>query len=333
MEVLNLVNNPAANCFRNQVEALADLGVSSDTLSPPLRGEPPSGWTEQSRSVFDYLRFHPTVLRQAIDGYDLVHANYGLTAPAAVTQPIRPVVISLWGSDLLGQFGWVSRICARFADAVIVMSSRMATALSTSTPTFVIPHGVDMDLFSPQPRAQAREAVGWDRAGKHVLFPYPTARDVKDYPRARRVVAAVERQLDDAVTLHTLTGIDHERMPQFMNAADALLLTSKHEGSPATVKEALACNRPVISTDVGDVAERIAGVEYSAVCRTDAELVESLQWVLESGATASNGRAAVRGLSLEATGEQIHDVYRAVLSGTARSDRPTGGTLAAVATP
>lgn len=331
MEVLNLVNNPEANCFRNQVEALADLGVSSDTLSPPRRGDPAAGWTEQSRSVFDYLRFHPTVLRQALDGYDLVHANYGLTAPSAIAQPIRPVVISLWGSDLLGEFGWVSRICARFADAVIVMSSRMAAALSTSTPTYVIPHGVDTDLFSPQPRAQAREAVGWDREGKHVLFPYPTARDVKDFPRAERVVAAVQRQLDDPVTLHTVTGVEHERMPQFMNAADALLLTSKHEGSPATVKEALACNRPVISTDVGDVAERLAGVEYSAVCRTDAELVESLQWVLESGAIAANGRAAVSDLSLEATAEQIRGVYRTVTSDRATAEPPAGGGVATVA--
>lgn len=333
MQVLNLVNNPKANCYRNQIEGLADLGVSSDTLSPTIRGEPASGWTDESRSVFDYLRFHPTVLRRALDGYDLVHANYGLTAPAAVTQPIRPVVISLWGSDLLGEFGWLSRLCARFADAVIVMSSRMAAALSTSTPTYVIPHGVDTDLFSPQPRAQAREAVGWDRTGKHVLFPYPTARDVKDFPRAQRVVAAVQRELDDPVTLHTVTGLEHDRMPQFMNAADALLLTSKHEGSPATVKEALACNRPVISTDVGDVAERLAGVEYSAVCRTDAELVESLRWVLESGELASNGRAAVSDMSLEATAEQIRAVYQTVLPGTAETEPPTGGGEATVATP
>src|SRR5712664_1222709 len=58
-----------------------------------------------------------------------------------------------------------------------------------------------------------------------------------------------------------MTGIPNAEVPVWLNASDVLLLTSMHEGSPTIVKEALACGLPVVSVDVGDVAERIEGVE------------------------------------------------------------------------
>ena len=52
-----------------------------------------------------------------------------------------------------------------------------------------------------------------------------------------------------------LDEIDNKEIPKIINMSDAFILSSYFEGSPTVVKEALCCNVPVISTDVGDVKE------------------------------------------------------------------------------
>jgi glycosyltransferase involved in cell wall biosynthesis len=309
MNVLNLVTNPHAQFFEQQVATLEELGVTERTLAVPgTRRTTDEG--DDSRSPLDYVRFYPRVLRRSLDGYDVVHANYGLTAPAALAQPTRPVVLSLWGSDLLGSVGWLSRRCARLSDAVIVMTEGMAAELG-GVDSHVIPHGVDLDRFRPIPQADARDHVGWDRDAAQVLFPYSKGRPVKDYPRAEAVVRAARERLDGPVELQTLFDVPHDRMPLYMNAADALLLTSKHEGSPNSVKEAMACNLPVVAAAVGDVPERLDGVADSFVCRTDAAFVDHLVDVLDRR-VRSDGRRHVESLGLERMGERILTVYESV---------------------
>lgn len=308
MRVLNLVTNEHSRFFEHQVATLERRGVDCTTIEVPGTRDQTDDNTN-TRSATDYLRLYPRALRASFGEYDLLHANYGLTAPAALAQPNLPVVVSLWGSDLMGRFGRVSKWCAEQADAAIVMSDQMAEMLDC--PADVIPHGVDLDLFEPAPQQPAREAVDWHADTKHVLFPYPAEREVKNYPRAKRVVERVRQRYDGAVELQTLYNQPHERMPTFMNAADALLLTSRREGSPNATKEALACNLPVVTTPVGDVREQLAGVEPSAVCETDDQLVDALLGILRVE-TRSNGREAAREMSVEQMGEDIEAVYRRV---------------------
>lgn len=308
MHVLNLVTNPDAPFFEQQVAALRRRGVTSTTLG--VDGERlVTDDDEGSRSVLDYARFYGRVLRMSTATYDVVHANYGLTAPMALAQPNRPVVVSLWGSDLLGDLGRVSRWGARRADAVIVMSQEMADRLDVEC--HVIPHGIDLTLFRPIPRRQARESVGWRDDARHVLFPYAVQKPIKDHPRAERVVERARTRRDEEIVLQTLHDVPHGRMPLYLNAADALLLTSKSEGSPNSVKEALACNLPVVATDVGDVREHLSGVDPSHVCENDEALVDGLVDVLERGDPA-DGRAAVTALGLDRMAERIQSVYHSV---------------------
>ena len=308
MNVLNLVTNEDARFYKQQVSILEERGVSCTTLSVPNDHE--HGEDVDGRSVSDYVRFYPETLKHSFDSYDLIHANYGLTGPAAVFQPNLPVVLSLWGSDLLGKYGPVSKLCARRSDAVIVMSDHMADELGQDC--HVIPHGVDLEKFVPQPQREARAELGWDHEAHQVLFPYPPSQAVKNPERAERVVEAARERLEKPVELQYVSGEPHSRMPIYMNAADALLLTSDREGSPNSVKEAMACNLPIVSTDVGDVRERLTGVTHSFVGERDADLVDHLVSVLDAGAE-SNGREVVRELSVERMGEQIKDVYRTVL--------------------
>ncbi|WP_424020059.1 glycosyltransferase (plasmid) [Halorientalis pallida] len=312
LDVLNFVTNQEAQFYERQLQTLASFGVTPTTVAVPGKSHSASvkAGTTGHRSLLDYARFGTRALRHSLGDYDLLHANFGLTAPPAVVQPRLPVVLSLWGSDLLGEYGWVTRRLVPHVDAVIVMSDRMAAELDREC--HVIPHGVDLDTFVPRPQAQARAELDWSDSEKHVLFPYPPKREVKDFPRAERVVDRARDRLDESITLQTISDVPHSEMPTYMNAADVLLLTSKREGSPNTVKEAMACNTPVVATAVGDVPERLDGVTPSAVGRTDPELVDGLVEVLRAD-ERSNGRDHARDLSLERMGERIRTVYDDVL--------------------
>ncbi|MFP8956779.1 glycosyltransferase [Natrialbaceae archaeon A-CW3] len=310
MKVLNLVTNERSPFYQDQVHILEEMGVYQTTVSPRRVGSDPFG-TYGTRSLVDYLPLLTDTLKESLKKYDVLHANYGLTAPFALAQLRRPVVISFWGSDLIGHYGWFNKSCARYGDEVIVMSKEMAKRFDEDV--HIIPHGVDIHMFRPIDQPEAVADIGWDPSSKHILFPYPGRRDVKNHDLAVAVADRVDETLDDRVELHVLNGVEHDRVPLYMNAADVMIMTSKREGSPNTIKEALACNLPIISTDVGDVAERLSNVDLSYVCNEEDEFVERISSVIERGGR-SNGRDHVRHLSLENMGERILDVYEQALS-------------------
>jgi glycosyltransferase involved in cell wall biosynthesis len=290
--------------FENQVEALERRGVTCTTVGVPGSHDP-----EDPRTATDYLRYLPRVLGRSLDGYDLVHANLGLVGPFALAQPTRPVVLTLWGSDLMGERRWLgalSRASARAADAVVLPSPAMSPALSCEHA--VVPFGIDLEQFRPIDRQRARERVGWDTEATVLLFPYHTGRPEKDYPRAERVVAAA----DVDVELRTVSGVPYREMPHYLNASDAVLVTSTRESGPMVVKEAAACDVPVVSTDVGFVREQLADVENSRVCTSDRELAAAIEAVVE-GSARSNGREVLDGLGLDAMGERLTRLYGRVL--------------------
>jgi glycosyltransferase involved in cell wall biosynthesis len=105
-----------------------------------------------------------------------------------------------------------------------------------------------------------RRQLGWRSDAFHVLFASSNGDPVK---RPWLAEAAVEKTLKQGIPaeLHYLTGVPNSAVPMWLSAGDALLLTSLHEGSPTVVKEALACGLPVVSVDVGDVAERIETID------------------------------------------------------------------------
>ncbi|WP_255192412.1 glycosyltransferase family 4 protein [Natronobeatus ordinarius] len=310
MNVLSLVTNRYAPFYVNQTVELESRGINIDHVNPRKQTEDHEEQQQISRSYVDYLPLFSRPIRKAFKEYDLVHANNGKTAPFALAQPHRPIVLTLWGSDLAGKYGSVTKRCAQFCDEVIVRNEEMCRELGRDA--HVIPAGIDMEQFKPHPQLDAPRSVGWDPSKKHVLFPYPPSRPVKNYPLAERVVERVDEELPEKVCLQTVYGVDHDDVSTYMNAADALLLTSHREGSPNSVKEAMACNLPVVATDVGDVQERLCEVEPSFVCTTEDELVAALCEVLERN-ERSNGREHIRDLSIDQMGEQILDVYKHAL--------------------
>ena len=303
MKVLQLVTSRRP-FFDQQVAVLERQGVECTVLAVPgeYRGDSP-------RTPIDYAHFYPQILSHVRSSrYDVVHANYGLVTPFALAQPTRPVVLTLWGTDLMSNRDWLrslSRYGARLADAVVVPSPAMSRELEIDHE--VIPFGVDTEVFRPVPKAQARDRVGWDQDRPIALFPYDGSREVKDFPRAQQIAdrAAVDLEV------RTVSGVSHDEIPYYMNASDLLLVTSERESGPMVVKEAAACELPIVSTDVGFVRETVAGLDNCVVSDDDDDLIAGVERIV-AGGDRSNGRETIDDLSLEAMGERLLDLYRTV---------------------
>lgn len=297
--------------FEQQIEILEKKGIDCTVCVVP-GSEQIDGNMGSRRGIREYLQYLPQVRRELRHGeYDLIHANYGLTIPYAATQFQLPVVLTLWGSDVIGVDGVVTKAFAWRADAVTVRSTEMRELIGRHD-AHIVPSGVDVERFRPIDRSEARTRVGWDMGDRHVLFPYSPEYERKNFPLAKQVVDQAGKKLGRDITLQTISGVDHEQMPYYMNAADCVLLTSEHEGSPNTVKEAMACNVPVVSTDVGDVQERLDGVSPGGVGSSETELIQLVCEVLKSHGR-SDGRKAVMEVSWDRIGDKILDIYHSVL--------------------
>jgi glycosyltransferase involved in cell wall biosynthesis len=297
-----------------QVSSLRQLGIDVDVLE--VKGP----------AKLKYALTVPQLWSRS-GKVDLIHAHYGFCGWLGRLQLTAPLVISLMGSDLLGHTGsggrtplrsrvesWSTRRLVRLASAVIVKSQEMAEHVDCSMVS-VIPNGVDVDLFRPMPREAACAALGWSRQARHVLFPGNPGEPRKGYPLAEETLAEVRAQLGHEVALVPLWGIPPSCVPTYMNAADAMIMTSFAEGSPNVIKEAMACNLPVVSVPVGDVEWLLSGVQGSSVCPRDrAELANALLPVLGSR-LRSNGRAALLrlGLDTHSVARQVQRIYNEVL--------------------
>ncbi len=318
--------------YKDQVRILRELGVTCDSLAYPPDPSHTEGDIRRKRIHEGWLRdlyghnalyyayravdFYPRILKTAMQNdYDVVHLNSGMIAPLGLLQPERPIVLTLWGDDLLGDRlgGYqpaITKFCAKRCDRIIVRSEEMREALPCDAE--VIPSGIDMSKFKPVDRTKAQETIGWETDARHILFPYSKKQEKKRYPVAKEIVEHVNKQFESRVTLQVVDDVPHEKMYLYYNAADALILPSLREGSPNTVKEAMACDVPVVSTDVGDVATRLGPVKNSYVCASDEALEDALVSVLETG-ERSDGRGYVQELSLERMGERLIEIYESVL--------------------
>jgi len=298
-----------------EVETLRDLGISVDVFA--FRGaKNPLNYAKA------WLRLHRTYnLRK----YDIIHAHFGQSGLITIGSQ-TPLVVTFHGSDLEGIVGKdgkyskmtlimraASRFVARRAKASIVVSRHMVRYLPEDTSIYIIPHGIDLKLFKPMCKDGARKKIGLPQDKKIVLFPANPARPVKRFWLAKEALNIVNRKLE--VDLITLSNIPHHVVPYYMNASDALLLTSKHEGSPNVVVEALACNLPVVSVDVGDVRERIAHIPGCYVCDKDTPdvIAHALIKVLNASCRIS-GRGFVIGLDRRAVAQRIINVYHSVMA-------------------
>jgi teichuronic acid biosynthesis glycosyltransferase TuaC len=298
---------------RDQVDEVRQRGIEADLF-------------EFARGRSEYLpaarRLRRLLRRQR---FDLVHAHYGLAGWVAKLAGARPLIVTFHGTDVRHHLvGHLSRRLAWRIDLVAGVSRALfeeehgRPGLPPVPASAVLPCGPDLERFAPIPREEARRALGLDPGGRYLFFPANPARPEKRHDRAAELAAACEADL--------LSGgsIEPERMPLWVNAANAVLVTSDYEGFGMATVEALACDVPVLSTPVGIAPYALGGIDgclsasfnlaaWEGVARRHLEASDPRVAGAERAATLSAGRMAGR----------VIEAYRALGSGAVPT-RPPG---------
>jgi teichuronic acid biosynthesis glycosyltransferase TuaC len=296
--------------IKSQADSLLPLGIEIEVIHPK-----PGPWPVR------YISTAMQVFTKTISGqYDIVHGHYGLWCLLARMQWKTPVVASFLGSDLLGVVtekgsfssigkfvSAVSRWLCRHVDAVIVKSEEMKQ-VSRFQDGIVLPNGVDFALFHPIPRAEARIALGWHSSRYHILFGNDPEISRKNFALAQAAVAILQAKKLD-VKLIVANSLPQTQVALYINACNALVLPSIAEGSPNIVKETMACNVPVVATDVGDVRQVIGQTDGCAVCPPDpaAFAIALEKAILRTQPTT--GREDIRHLDRIVVAQQVIAVY------------------------
>jgi glycosyltransferase involved in cell wall biosynthesis len=298
-----------------QMDSLRPLGVNYDVV-----------FVNGRDSKANYLRGIFEVRRRLLDRpYDLIHAHFGLSGWVARFQNRAPLVVSFMGDDVLGRsdrqgritpvgrlFQSSTRRLARRAGAVIVKTRQMKDRLGLES-AHVIPNGVNLELFRPMDREEARSILGLDRSRSYVLFPYDRALAVKRFDLIKGAVRIARSEVP-AVEILQVSRVPRDHMPLYLNASNALALASYTEGSPNSVKEAMAVNLPVVSVDVGDVAEVIGDTEGCFVVPPRAEAMAArIVDACRRGARTRGRDRIVECYSEEIIARRIVDVYASLL--------------------
>ncbi|HEY2005530.1 MAG TPA: glycosyltransferase [Solirubrobacteraceae bacterium] len=244
------------------------------------------------------------------DGFDIVHAHFGLSVWPALAAAGRAHAVTLHGTDLAHPRSRVITVSGlRLLDLVAAVSAPLAAQIpgwATARPPAVLPIGVDTHRFRPLARAQARAELGLDPDQPCLLFPADPSRAEKRFDRAR--------ELAGPVRLHSLGAVAPEQVPLWVNAANAVLVPSEREGFGLAALEALACEVPVLATPVGIAPEALAGVP-GALCAPYELAVwrQALEPHLASTDPRIPGRPAAERYSTDVMAQRVLGAWRETL--------------------
>ena len=287
--------------IQEQIDAVSRCGVNVDIF------------TIVGKGIRGYLK-NKFLLDKKIKEFqpNLIHAHYGLSGLLANLQRNVPVVTTYHGSDINDSKAYCfSRIAIRISAWNIFVSEKNILKLGVKNKFSLIPCGVNVELFHPIEKKLAREKLGLSSNEKLVLFSGRFDDRVKNSELAIKAV-----HLLSEVRLIELKGYSRDEVALLMNAVDVCLMTSFTEGSPQFIKEAMACNCPIVSVDVGDVKYLIENVDYCFIVNGEEhEIADKINEILIVGMQSNNGRLKIfhSGLDQKNTVQLLLDIYASVM--------------------
>lgn len=289
---------------REQVESLKNMGIEIDVLF--INGE---------NSKFNYIKsfktFFDTISRKH---YDIIHCHHTYCAFIAILQKGSPIVLTFHEGELFSGVDVIQRIKEYGLWKILVFSTifknfvlrkvNYVISVTRDLEKFVpqkklsvIPPGLNLKLFKPIPKNIARKNLQLPLNKKIILFPADFRKNGKRFDLAQDAVNILKKMEQDIILL-TLGNIKYEDVPYYMNAADIVLFTSDYEASPMVIKEAMACNVPIVSTDVGDTKWVIGNTKGCLICQRNPEDIASKIKMVLSYGKRTNGRKRVEKLSI-----------------------------------
>jgi glycosyltransferase involved in cell wall biosynthesis len=247
-----------------------------------------------------------------------------------------PVILSLMGSDAQGEFIGVNKIrkdsslfilssflIQPFVKAIITKSQNIQDRVYTKYKSYIIPNGIDTTVFKPHAEGYRKE-LGLAQNKKYVLFLGSKEKIGKNYSLAQKAISFLN--LPDTELLNPYP-IPHADIPKYLNSANVLVVPSFMEGSPNVIKEAMACNCPIVATDVGDIRWVMGDTEGCYLSSFNVEdFAEKIRLALDfseaKGRTAGEERIKKLGLDSDTIAKRVIDIYQKYIPHTKTNREP-----------
>lgn len=297
----------------NQGQSLHEAGANIDYFT--IKGKGLKGYFS---GIFTLIKY------PHLSSYDIIHAHYSLSAITTGLALIfkgkkgfKRMVVSLMGSEAHSSYisRFVIKIFYRFIwQKTIVKTEEMKDLLGLPG-AIVIPNGVDIEKFKPIDKIDARKRIEYHEDNILIVFIADPARPEKNFNLAVKAFEALKRE--DA-RLEIVKNLPNDIIPFYLNAADILLITSKREGSVNVAKEAMACNCPVVTTNVGDISWILGKVKGTFITGFKAEditskLEDAIKYVIEETRTKGRERIIDLGLDSKSISRKLISVYSEIL--------------------
>jgi glycosyltransferase involved in cell wall biosynthesis len=286
-----------------QVRDLEKLNANFEYLL--IKGKGLLGYLKHLRQIREKVRNH----------YDLIHAHNGFCGLIANLQRKIPVVTTYHGSDInIKLLRWISYVSILLSTQNIYVSENQFRKSFIKRRSNIIACGIDIEEFQPADKYKCRESLRLNQGKQYILFSSSLSLNIKNSALA---IYALKLLNDASIELLELRGRTRKEVSLLLNSCNLLLLTSFSEGSPQIIKEAMACNCPIVSTDVGDVHEIIGETKGCYITSYNpVEVTDKVHLALEFSKTKglTNGRERIFKLNLDNgnVAKLILEIYKKV---------------------
>lgn len=202
--------------------------------------------------------------------FDAIVSHYGLSGWVTSLAADQPQTVIFHGTDLHHRYtGPLSRLLLRRhgVQPAVASPTLRARLAKRSAEAAILPTGVNLERFRPIDITQARERLGLEPEGKYLLFPSSKSRSIKRFDRAVSLQKALPQ-----VEILSLENVEPDEVGYWINAANAVVVPSSYEGFGLPIVEALACNRPVVSTPVGIAPLALKNLEGTLCAEFDLQV-------------------------------------------------------------
>lgn len=304
--------------IKSQGDSLRSMGVDLDFYT--IKGRGIGGYIKNIIPLHEFIKQN---------NYMLIHAHYALSAWSVILALTGlPVIVSLMGSDVYGDvnsygkrnlksyFNIISALLIQpVVKKIIVKSHNLFEYIYLKSKTYIIPNGINLEMIKPYNKSEALEKIGLDHNFKYILFMGNPSNERKNFDLLNKTINHLPSQ---HIKILNPFPISHKMVPYYLSAADVVILTSYLEGSPNVIKEAMGCNCPIVSTDVGDVRWVFGNTEGCFITSFDQEdvaekIIMALDFSEKFGRTNGRDRIISLGLSSETVAEKIIEVYKQVI--------------------